>query len=95
MEVRDEVKFAAADDFETALVTWGKVRSAGPNALEITDGQSTVRVTIDTQGRAFKWRQDKIDEDVQSKRKPIRIGIALNDKLVSGAITLRMEPVKK
>ena len=95
LEVRDEVKFAAADDFETALVTWGKVRSAGPNALEITDGQSTVRVTIDTQGRAFKWRQDKIDEDVQSKRKPIRIGIALNDKLVSGAITLRMEPVKK
>jgi hypothetical protein len=92
LEVRDEVKFAAPETFETALVTWGAVKSTGPDTLEITDGGSTVRVTIDTQGREFKWRQEIIDEDVQSKRKPVRVGIALDSKISGGVITLRIVP---
>jgi hypothetical protein len=95
LEVRDEVKFSQPEQFETALVTWGKVNATGANTLEITDGDSTLRVTIDTQGREFKWRQEKIDEDVQSKRKPIRIGIELNAKISSGVISLRIAPVAK
>jgi hypothetical protein len=95
LEVRDEVKFSTPEQFEAALVTWGKVKSAGTNALEITDGDSTVRVTIDTQGQAFKWRQEIIDEDVQSKRKPVRVGIGLNSKISSGTVTLRIAPMAK
>jgi Heparinase II/III-like protein len=93
LEVRDEVKFSTPETFETALVTWGKIKAIGPNTLEITDRDSAVRVTIDTQGREFKWRQEEIDEDVQSKRKPVRIGIELNSKISSGIITLKIEPV--
>jgi hypothetical protein len=95
LEVRDEVKFSAPETFESALVTWGTVKAAGSDALEITDGNSTVRVTIDTQGRAFKWRQEIIDEDVDTKRKPVRIGIALDSKIPGGVITLRISPVAK
>jgi hypothetical protein len=95
LTVRDEVKFSAPETFETALVTWGTVKSTGTNTLEITDGGGTVRVTIDTQGRGFQWRQEVIDEDVQSKRKPIRIGIGLDAKISSGIITLRIAPVAK
>jgi hypothetical protein len=95
LAVRDEVKYSAPEKFETALVTWGKVKATGPDTLEITDGTGTVRVTIDTQGREFKWRQEIIDEDVQSKRKPVRIGIALGSKISSGVISLRMVPVAK
>ncbi len=93
LEVRDEVKFSMPEEFETALVTWGEVKSTGPDTLEITDGGSTVRVTIDTQGRAFQWRQETIDEDVQTRRKPVRVGITLNAKISSGVITLRIAPV--
>ena len=95
LEVRDEVKFSMPETFETALVTWGEVKSTGPETLEITDGGSTVRVTIDTQGRAFQWRQETIDEDVQTKHKPVRVGITLNAKISSGVITLRIAPVEK
>jgi hypothetical protein len=93
LEVRDEVKFSTPETFETTLVTWGKIKAIGPNTLEITDRDSAVRVTIDTQGREFKWRQEEIDEDVQSKRKPVRIGIELNSKISSGVITLKIAPV--
>jgi hypothetical protein len=73
-------------------VTWGEVKSTGENTLEISDGGSTLQVTIDTKGQSFKWRQEIIDEDVQSKRKPVRVGIKLNSKIASGVITLRIEP---
>ena len=66
-----------------------------PNALEIAYHGSRVRVTIDTQGRAFKWRQDEIDEDVDTKDKPFHVGITLDDKISDGVITLRLEPVGK
>ena len=92
LEVRDEVKFSQPEFFETALVTWGEVKSTGENTLEISDGGSTLQVTIDTKGQSFKWRQEIIDEDVQSKRKPVRVGIKLNSKIASGVITLRIEP---
>jgi hypothetical protein len=92
LEVRDEVKFSSPETFETALVTWGKIKATGPNTLEITDGDSAVRVTIDTQGREFKWRQEEIDEDVQSKRKPVRVGIELDSKISGGVITLKIAP---
>jgi hypothetical protein len=92
LEVRDDVKFSQPESFEAALITWGKIKSLDANTLEITDAASTVRVTIDTQGREFKWRQEIIDEDVQSKRKPVRVGIALDSKISSGVITLRIAP---
>jgi hypothetical protein len=95
LEVRDEVKFSAPEQFETALVTWGKVKSTGANTLEIADGDSTLRVTIDAQGRAFRWRQEIIDEDVDTRRKPVRIGIALDGRISAGTVTLRIAPVAK
>ena len=95
LEVRDEVKFAAPENFETALVTWGKIKSTGANTLEITDGDDTVRVTIDTQGRDFHLKQETIDEEVDTKRQPVRLGIALAAKVSTATVTLRMAPVVK
>jgi len=94
LDVSDTVKFSSPQTFETALITWGKVKSVGPNVLQITDGQSRVRVTIDTQGHAFKWHSDLIDEDVEAKRKPYHLGITLDDKVTDAVVTLHIEPVK-
>ena len=95
LEVRDEVKFASPENFETALITWGKIRRVGENELEIADGEDAVRVTIDTQGRAFQLKQETIDENVYSKRKPLRLGIALDAKVSSATVTLRISPAAK
>ncbi len=93
LEVSDAVKFSTPQSFETALITWGKVKAAGAGALEITDGPSRVRVTIDTQGHPFKWSSELINEDVEAKRKPFHVGISLDDPITQGVITLRIEPV--
>jgi hypothetical protein len=95
LEVRDEVKYATPQEFESALITWGQYRRLGGNELEISDGGAAVRVVIDTQGRAFKVKQETINEDVMTKRKPVRIGIALEEKVPGAVVTLRITPVTR
>jgi hypothetical protein len=95
LQVRDEIKLAAPEEFETALVTWGAIRQVSENELEITDGKDALRVTIDTQGRAFQLKQEIIDENVSSKRQPVRLGIALAEKVLTATVTLRISPVTK
>ncbi len=93
LEVSDAVKFTSPEAFASTLITWGTVQSAGPTALIITDGDSSVRVTINTQGRPFQWHQEIINEDVDTKRKPVRVLIELADKIAVGVVTLHLEPV--
>ena len=76
LTVRDEIKLAAPESFETALVTWGEIKTIATNVVEISDGGSTVRVTMDTQGKPFQLRSEQIDEDLQSRRKPFRLALA-------------------
>ncbi len=93
LDVSDAFKFTAPEAFASTLITWGTVQSAGPTALTITDGDNSVRVTIDTQGHPFQWHEEIIHEDVDTKRKPVRVLIELADKIAEGTITLRIEPV--
>jgi len=77
------------------FITWGKIRSISENELEIADGEDAVRVTIDTQGRAFHLKQETIDEKVSSQRQPVRLGIALDAKVSTATVTLRIAPLSK
>jgi hypothetical protein len=95
LEVRDQMKFASPGNFESALITWGTIRRVSENELEIADGKDAVRVTIDTRGRAFELKQETINENVHTERKPIRLGIALVEKVSAATVTLRISPVTK
>jgi hypothetical protein len=95
LEVSDEVKYSRPESFETALITWGNIKIVSTNSLEITDGNDAVRVTVDAQGRSFQFHQETINEDVDTKRKPVRLGIALDDKISDGIIALKIVPMQK
>jgi hypothetical protein len=51
LQARDEVGFAAPEQFETALITWGQIQRVSENELEIADGKDAVLVVID-----IRWR---------------------------------------
>ena len=93
LEVRDEARFSAPENFESALVTWGKIQHPEANKLIISDGSGTVRVTIDTGGVPFHIREEPIDEDTENRRKPVHLGVVLDDKVSSAAVTLKIFPV--
>ena len=95
LEMRDEVAFARPESFESVLVTWGTIKTVNATTIEITDGDSTVRVAIDTQGRSFHLKLETIDEEVHTKRKPIHLGIMLDEKVLSATVGLHMVPLLK
>ena len=93
LTVTDEVKFSAPEKFESALVTWGKVRKLDATTLQFTDGDSSVRVSVDTGGKSFRLKKEKIDEDVQNHRKPYHVGIVLEEAITNAVIILKIVPV--
>jgi len=93
LKVCDDVTFSTPENFESVLITWGKIRRADKNELEISDGGSGVRVSIDTGGRPYHLRKETIDENTENKRKPIHLGIVLDDPVSSAVVTLRISPL--
>ena len=93
LEVRDDVSFIFPANFESALITWGKIRRVGKDELEISDHGSAVRVLIDTGGRPYHLREETINEDTENHRKPVHLGIVLDDKISGAVVTLRISPV--
>lgn len=88
----DVVRFSKPEPFETALITWGEIKQLDANTLELVDGKSSVRVEIDTGGRRFHLRQETIDEDVHTPRKPVHLGIVLDQNVKEATVRLRMSP---
>ena len=91
LTVHDDVAFSAPETFESTLITWGKIRRKD-NELTITDGDTSIHVTVDTQGHPFHLQQQTINEDTENKRKPIHAGIVLDDKVSAAVVTLRITP---
>lgn len=92
LAVRDEVEFATPQSYETALVTWGQWQQVGPREIAVRDGDEVVRVKIETGGVPFTLRSETLDEDVRSRTKPTRIGIALDAPVAKATVTLHISP---
>jgi hypothetical protein len=93
LEVHDEADFSTPENFESALITWGEIRRTAADELTISDGSGAVRVGIDTSGVPFHLRQETIDEDTENGRKPVHLGIVLDNKVSSAVVTLRISPM--
>ena len=92
LSVQDEVEFASPQTFETALVTWGQWKRISEKELAITDDGSVLRVRIETGGLPVEVRAEVLDEDVRTKTKPTRIGIALVSPVRKAGVTLIVTP---
>jgi len=95
LEVRDNVRFDSPENFESALITWGAIRRVSENEFEIADRGSAVRVDIYTGGLPFHLRQEIINEDTENGRKPVHLGIVLDNKISVATVTLRIFPVNR
>jgi hypothetical protein len=92
LTVRDEVAFREPKAFETALVTWGEWKRISERELVISDEGGAVRVRIETGGIPFGLRWEKLDEDVPTPKKPMRLGIALDRPIKTATVTLTIQP---
>lgn len=88
LTVTDEVSFSEPKSFETALVTWSDWKMVSENEMLIATDDDAVRVRIDTGGQPFEINSERLDEDVHTPRKPVRLGIALKSPLTQAVVKL-------
>jgi hypothetical protein len=92
LTVRDEAAFSDPKAFETTLVTWGDWKQLSETELLVSDEGGAVRVKIDTGGEPFKISAERLNEDVQTPTKPLRLGIALNAPVKDATVSLTITP---
>ena len=92
LTVTDRVEFDQPKRFGTALITFGKCAREGDGLVRITDDTQSLLVKIDTGGLAYEITDKRIDSEVRGRRKPIRVGIDLAEKVASAEITVRITP---
>ena len=92
LTVRDEVTFSDPKVFETTLVTWGDWKRLSETELLVSDEGGAVRVKIDTGGEPFKISAERLNEDVPTRTKPVRLGIALNAPVKAATVSLAITP---
>ena len=90
--VTDEVEFSEAGRFETALITFDTWRSIDNNTIVVGEGKSRMRVAIDTGGEPFRLEAITIDEDMQVKIQPVRLGIVLANPVKTARVSVKIEP---
>jgi hypothetical protein len=92
LTVRDEAAFSEPKGFETTLITWGNWKQLSEKELLVSDEGGAVRVRIDTGGVPFKISAERLNEDVPTRTKPLRLGIALNAPVKAAVVTLTITP---
>ena len=92
LTVRDKAAFSEPRSFETTLITWGNWKQLSAEEVLLTDEGGAVRVKIDTGGEPFKISAERLNEDVPTPTKPLRLVIALNSPVKAAAVTLTITP---
>lgn len=73
--ITDEVEFAAAETFGTALITFAPWRVLDASTLEIGTGAERLLVRLESEGGAIAVRSETIEENLPGGRKPTRLGL--------------------
>jgi hypothetical protein len=92
LTVEDRAEFDSPQTFETALLTWGRLRRVSDRELVIADEGGAVRVKIETGGEAFELKSKRLEADVHTPKHADRIGIALSVPVKAARVTLVITP---
>ena len=90
--VRDSIAFTEPRSFESGLVTWSDWKRISEHQIRLSDPLGSVDVQIDTDGLPFSIKSERIDEDVHTRRKPMRLGIELSGPIKEAVISLTITP---
>ncbi len=93
LTVNDTVTFHEPASFETALLTFDSWKRQG-DTLIIGQGNQAVSVQIDTNGTPYSIAAETIEEDIHYRKKPTRVGIALESPVKSASVTLTIRPLE-
>jgi len=92
LSVTDEVTFSRTCDFGTALITFDSWKQSSPGSLIVYDSQKSLHVDIKVTGADFEIQPETIQEDVNARKQPTRLGINLTRPVTYALVSLTITP---
>jgi hypothetical protein len=92
LSVTDEVAFSRPCTFGTALITFSQFKQLSPSSLMVYDSANALRVDIKVTGANFKIEPETIQEDLSTRKQPVRLGINLTEPVTQATITCKIIP---
>jgi hypothetical protein len=89
LSVRDEVEFTSPQDFATAVITYQTIRQIDERNLAIYNGDGGVRVAVSSEGGETAVDIGEVVNE--NSKNPKRIGIAMTQPVLKGAITVEID----
>ncbi len=90
--VQDEIRFANADRFETALITFDQWRHVSENSIEVFDKSNAISVLMRCDGGTLAISAEQIDENVRAPSRPTRIAISVEKPVTHAVVEMVIEP---
>lgn len=94
LSITDEVAFSKPCDFGTALITFSQWKQLSPSSLKVYDSGKALRVDIKVAGADFKIEPQTIEEDLATRKLPVRLGINLAKSVTQAAISCKIVPIE-
>ena len=90
LSVTDEVTFSRPCTFSTALITFDSWKQSSSYSLVVYDSEKALDVDIKINGSDFNIQPETINEDVNARKKPTRLGINLTEPVTHALICLKI-----
>jgi len=94
LSVTDEVTFSQPCDFGTALITFDSWKQSSPGSLIVYDSQKSLHVDIKVTGADFEIQPETIQEDVNARKQPTRLGINLARPVTYALVSITITPAE-
>jgi hypothetical protein len=92
LTVTDRVKLANPESFGVALITFDQWAELGLRTLLIYDSKEAIRVDVKTTGQEFEIHHEEIQENLETKTFPTRLGINLKQPVSEATISIEITP---
>lgn len=96
LEISDSFECERECEFETAVISFGpckRLESSEVFSFVIEEGDRAVQLTVTASDKSeLKFEQIEINENLSSRKKPIRLGFSFPEKRKSGSIEMKIRP---
>lgn len=92
LKITDNVEFFSPETYENAIVTFSSISQDANGTFVVREGDTALRIDIDSRGFRFTTKTEEITEDLPLKKYPTRTGFALEKPVRKATVTLSIRP---
>ncbi len=92
LTIRDRVRFATPNDFESAIISFGEVELLSDDTFLIIGRSEALKVSFDSPNESYEITHHAIEEDYHAGKHPTRISVRVVHPVKIAELNMLIEP---